>query len=212
MIENTTANMTDPDNKAAMLGAAAVLGTDAAIGFQERAGQAQLVNSEQLPIDLNGDDRAAFEALGITFGDPTPGDPLFQPVTLPEGWRREASDHDMWSYVVDQLGRRRIAVFYKAAFYDRSAFMRLNSVFGYATECVRVGTNIVTDDDWATPAAVAGVLREAAERAQQQLDKWTSRADERGMDDDLRGWIADDTKTRDRCIELANSFEAASEA
>ncbi|WP_406168945.1 hypothetical protein [Streptomyces sp. NBC_00996] len=213
MIRNTEKAAKDPAE--AMLILAASMGpggSDQAIAEQERAGQAQLVNSEQLPTDLNGDDQAAFEALGITFGEPTPGDPLFQSATLPEGWKREAADHDMWSYVVDRLGRRRVAVFYKAAFYDRRAFMRINTLFGYVTECVRQGTDIVTDDAWATPAAVAGELRKAAQRAQEKLDRWSDIAETKGTDDELREFIAEDTTTRDRCIELATSFEAVTEA
>ena len=31
----------------------------------------------------------------------------------------------MWSHIVDAEGRKRVAVFYKAAFYDRRADMRL---------------------------------------------------------------------------------------
>jgi predicted secreted protein len=30
----------------------------------------------------------------------------------------------MWSYIVDDEGTQRVAIFYKAAFYDRDAFMR----------------------------------------------------------------------------------------
>ncbi len=212
MIENTSAKMKNADTAGAFLDAAATLGTDNVIGLQEYAGQAQLVQSDQLPVDLEGDDQAAFEALGIFFGDPTPGDPLFRQVTLPDGWKREASAHDMWSYVIDSLGRRRIAVFYKAAFYDRRAFMRLTTVSSYVTECVRQGTDIVTDDKWATPAAVATELRNAAQAAQRDIDRWTSLAESEGMNDDLRDWLADDTAIRDRCTELASRFEAVTEA
>ena len=89
----------------------------------EADGQQQLVNSDRLPVNSDGD--AAYLDLGFTFGEPDPSDPLFRPATLPQGWRREGSDHSMWSYIVDETGRKRVAIFYKAAFYDRDAFMRL---------------------------------------------------------------------------------------
>lgn len=88
----------------------------------EAQGQRELVNSDRLPVDTNGQDDA-FRELGFQLGDPDPNDPLFRPATLPEGWRREGSDHAMWSHIVDEQGRERIAIFYKAAFYDRCAFM-----------------------------------------------------------------------------------------
>jgi hypothetical protein len=84
----------------------------------EAAGQSQFVHSDRMPVDAPID---KLEALGFTFGDPDPADPLFRPATLPAGWSRQGSDHDMWSYIVDDKGRRRVSVFYKAAYYDRAA-------------------------------------------------------------------------------------------
>jgi hypothetical protein len=104
---------------AGMLGGA----TEYITGMEAR-GQRELVNSPQLPTNTRNTD-ADFEALGFTFGDPAPGDPMFRDATLPEGWTRRASDHDMWSYIDDAEGNERVAIFYKAAFYDRSAHMYL---------------------------------------------------------------------------------------
>jgi hypothetical protein len=213
MIENTTESMKDPANALSFLAASTGPGgSGQAIDDQERAGQAQVVNSEQLPADLNGDDQADFEALGFTFGEADPGDPLFRPATLPEGWTREASDHHMWSYVVDQLRRRRVAVFYKAAFYDRRAFMRLNALRSYISECVYGDSPIVTDDTWATPAAVAQALRELAAQAQKNVDTWKGLADQHGEDDDTRRYVAEYTATRDKYTSLAAGYEAVTEA
>ncbi len=86
----------------------------------EAAGQRQLVASTVLPIDSGRDEQALLE-LGFTFGAEV--DDLFREATLPEGWVRRGSDHAMWSYIDDDQGRERVAVFYKAAFYDRSAHM-----------------------------------------------------------------------------------------
>lgn len=98
-------------------------GTSDYITGMEADGQRQLVNSDRLPVRSGGDD--AYLKLGFTFGDPDASDPLFRPATLPPGWKREGSDHSMWSYIVDEQGRKRVGIFYKAAFYDRDAFMRL---------------------------------------------------------------------------------------
>lgn len=121
-ITNTTKKA--HDDPAGTLASALAFGSSHAIERSEAAGQAELVAPQLLPADMCGD-RAAFERLGIVFGDPVDGDPLFLNATLPPGWSREGSDHAMWSYVLDERGRRRISVFYKAAFYDRRAYMKL---------------------------------------------------------------------------------------
>jgi len=128
----------------------------------EAAGQRQLVASTSLPVEANDGD-AAFEALGFVLGKPDPRDPLFREAKLPEGWGKEGSDHNMWSYIVDQLGRRRVAVFYKAAFYDRRAFMRLETLHGYAYNLAYDDNLPVYDDQWCTPEAFAEEV--AASRA-----------------------------------------------
>lgn len=102
----------------------------AGIEAQEAQGQREMLAATTLPADLNHDSQEDFEALGFTFGDPVPGDPLFREATLPEGWQREGSDHPMWSHITDERGLRRVAIFYKAAFYDRRAFMAIVNV-GY---------------------------------------------------------------------------------
>ncbi|MFI6248999.1 hypothetical protein [Streptomyces sp. NPDC051016] len=210
MIENTQ----DPQSvKATALLALATGDTDAIIRAQERAGQQQLVHSDRLPTETsNAGDTALLRDLGFVLGEPDPADPLFRPATLPEGWKREASDHDMWSYVIDQLGRRRLAVFYKAAFYDRRAFMRLNTLYGYVTECVYKDTPIVTDDTWATPAAVAAELRRAAEHEQKDVNGWLEVHERNGEDETAARYIAEHAAKRDKFTALAAQFEAASEA
>lgn len=97
-----------------------VAATPGGIERQEKNGQADLVSANsRLPKDMG--DQSVYEKMGIKFLDDA--DDIFVNVVLPEGWRLEATDHAMHSYVVDHKGRRRIAVFYKAAFYDRSANM-----------------------------------------------------------------------------------------
>lgn len=83
----------------------------------EAQGQTELVNSDELPTQ--GSEDPMFAKMGIVFGEPT--DDLFRKATLPVGWKKVASDHAMGSSIVDEKGRVRAMVFYKAAFYDRKA-------------------------------------------------------------------------------------------
>lgn len=105
----------------------------------ERAGQAAFVSSITLPIEVHGrwvadgsdlgrlqsaaEAEADIEELGIVLGAPI--DDTFRNAVLPPGWSKQPSDHSMWSYVVDETGARRVAVFFKAAPYDYRAFMRI---------------------------------------------------------------------------------------
>lgn len=101
------------------------------IEAQEARGQRELVESTQLPKDTGFTPRSKFEELGIRFGAEIPDDPLFIDAELPDGWTRRASDHSMWSYLVDQFGRDRCSIFYKAAFYDRRATINLVARLGF---------------------------------------------------------------------------------
>lgn len=91
------------------------------IEASERRGQQQLLRSLVLPTEGLAKMVEMYAPLGMKAGGVVDGDELFTNVTLPDGWSKEGSDHAMWSYVVDDKGRRRAALFYKAAFYDRRA-------------------------------------------------------------------------------------------
>ncbi len=66
------------------------------------------------------------ETFGLTF-EHDPEDQIFYRVTLPDGWRvaphPDSPDHDMWTVLIDGDDRVVANIFYKAAFYDRSAYM-----------------------------------------------------------------------------------------
>lgn len=103
--------------------------TDGLIERQEEQGQQSFVGSDTLPMDLGNvflpgepDGKAILEAAGVKFLGPVEGDDLFQYVELPDGWKKEATDHSMWSKLLDAEGNERASIFYKAAFYDRNAF------------------------------------------------------------------------------------------
>ncbi|MET9099992.1 hypothetical protein [Streptomyces antibioticus] len=185
--------------------------TDHLIAEQEHRGQQQLVHSDRLPSrvhEFNGSD-AEFEALGFKFGEPDPKDSLFRPATLPDGWTKTGSDHDMWSYVIDHLGRRRVAVFYKAAFYDRRAFMRLITLDGYVYDCQQKGVDVVTDDTWATPAAVAEAATLHAKNCQARVEEWTQLAADRGTSPDLERYATEYAEQRDAFAAIAAQHTTA---
>jgi len=92
---------------------------------QERAGQQELVYSQSLPVQSMNGAREELEQAGVVFGDPYPDDELFCDAQLPDGWEKRATDHDMWSELVDEAGKVRANIFYKAAFYDRKAFLQV---------------------------------------------------------------------------------------
>lgn len=96
-----------------------------AILDQEAAGQTSFVSSETLPTDMNEADKEYLESRGVVFLETVDGDPIFQYVELPKGWSKQATDHSMWSNLVDNNGNKVASIFYKAAFYDRSAFLRV---------------------------------------------------------------------------------------
>lgn len=97
--------------------------TPGGIEAQEAAGQVTFCAQATLPKDMMGCTRADFEAMGFKFG--ADADDLFVSVTMPAGWKKKATDHSMWSDLVDEKGRTRAQMFYKAAFYDRKAHVNL---------------------------------------------------------------------------------------
>ena len=198
-IDNTTERFQDPAEQMALLAEGMVTGSASSfIERQERDGQRQLVNSDRLPAKCG--DHAPWLALGFTFGDPDPSDPLFMPATLPPGWQRQATDHSMGSVIVDPLGRERVSIFYKAAFYDRSANMHLIGLGWYVTEAVEYDEGpIIFDDEWAAPEAVRAAMTEIRD------SKLAEAADFRGYAADVNGR---DEKNRANCARIAGEREA----
>lgn len=120
IIQNTAA--ADPVDKLLT----AMPGDGSGIEAQEARGQKQLLESTVLPT--RGSEDPTFVELGFVFGDPVKGDPLFREATLPAGWTKKGTDHSMWTTIEDERGIERVAIFYKAAFYDRSAHMNITNV------------------------------------------------------------------------------------
>lgn len=115
------------ESPALMLGAMLALGGEkigAGIEAMESRGQDELVASQVLPTDMAGITDAELTALGFELGPVCEDDPIFRYAILPPGWTKRKTEHAMWSEIVDGAGTVRFLVFYKAAFYDRSAFLR----------------------------------------------------------------------------------------
>jgi hypothetical protein len=106
---------------------ALIAATPGGIEAQEKRRQESLVASDVLPRRTPNCTREQLELLGIVFGDNA--DDLFVYCTLPAGWKKKPTDHSMWSKLIDDKGRERAMIFYKAAFYDRDAFIDLVARF-----------------------------------------------------------------------------------
>lgn len=179
MIENTS-NQYGPFDLPILGGSAS------AIERMEADGQRQLLESCDLPT--KGSDDPEFLRLGFTFGEPHKADPLFRPATLPKGWKRAGTDHSMHTKIVDELGRERVGVFYKAAFYDRRADMRLATVSSYVSSLLYYGGTPVLDGEWATVEAVIDAARGEIARERESLELWqrpdvAARQDKKYLDD-----------------------------
>ncbi|MFF0867659.1 hypothetical protein ACFYUV_38260 [Nonomuraea sp. NPDC003560] len=117
MSSPTRWNMADP--------ADALLLLAAGVEELEQAGQQQLLASDVIPTKLRGCTEEDLAALGIELGPTVDADPLFRHVVLPSGWSRRPEQDPRGSYLVDEHGRDRVWIFYKAAPHDRRAFMSL---------------------------------------------------------------------------------------
>lgn len=171
--------MTKPTNTAKtdpylLLAALMFGGSSTPIEDMEAAGQRELVNSTSLPVD--GIERDVLEQMGFVVGDIYSEDPIFREVQLPPGWSKQPTDHSMWSKVVDEQGRERIAVFYKAAFYDRSAHCRTVRRFN-----IRVYEDVpsVTDGNeviFSVPRTVTDLYSDAyyaeSEKIRDTMEAW----------------------------------------
>ena len=99
-----------------------------AIENQEKRGQQSVVRNQRLPkrVKRYSKDnvertKQQYESMGISIINEC--DDLFWSVKLPEGWEIRETDHSMWNNLIDDKGRVRARFFYKAAFYDREAFI-----------------------------------------------------------------------------------------
>lgn len=118
------------ENPKQLLAASILFGGSGAIELQEACGQQELVQSDVLPTDGIEEVRKTIESNGGKIGSRVDGDEIFTNVTLPVGWKKKGTSHVMWSNLLDDKGRERASIFYKAAFYDRSAHIQSERRFG----------------------------------------------------------------------------------
>ena len=116
---------------------ALIASTPGGIERQEAAGQRTLVESAMLPKEIRGATREQLAALGFKFG--ADADELFVKCELPPGWTKRGTDHSLHSDLLDERGRKRAGIFYKAAFYDRRANMNLEC--RYRVDCYCDGSS-----------------------------------------------------------------------
>lgn len=136
-----------------------------AIENQEKRGQKMVVVNKRLPKATNfcsgyrkHDDfdftKTQYEKMGIKIIDEY--DDLFWNVQLPDGWEIEATNHSMWNNLIDNNGRKRASFFYKAAFYDRDAFInfetRYTTCIDHTLEYAEVGY-----DEWCKSPSIGYV-------------------------------------------------------
>jgi len=113
--------------------------TPGGIEAQEAQGQKDFVADETLPKEFLYSTRQELESMGVTFGDDI--DDLFVSVQLPEGWKKVPTAHSMWSRLLDERGRERASIFYKAAFYDRNAHISVTKRFTYSVQPINGWNN-----------------------------------------------------------------------
>lgn len=145
-VENT--ERTSKENPARVL-FEAMSNPNGHIEAMEARGTTQLAESFVLPSnglikEKSGDFNTCYaewaEKCGIKVLDLVKDDEIFVNVELPPGWKQERTDHGMWNKLLDDRGRRRAMIFYKAAFYDRSAHIQPKRRFE--------ATYVVNNDDY----------------------------------------------------------------
>jgi len=133
-MKHTPINTAKQDPLLTLLGAMAE-GPSNYIENTEKRGQGEFVGSDTLPTNFNHckNGKEIMESWGgVKFGSVIENDPMFQYVELPDGWKKVSTDHSMWSKLLDDKGRERASIFYKAAFYDREAFIDLSCRYIYS--------------------------------------------------------------------------------
>jgi hypothetical protein len=114
------------------------------IETQEAVGQIDMIKTTQLPIaveklnferdnpNIIKESKEIWGKLGIEIIDKV--DELFFSVKLPDKWEMKTRESSYGTYLVDEKGRERVSIFYKAAFYDRRAYADITRRFRISTK------------------------------------------------------------------------------
>lgn len=159
--------------------------TPGGIEAQEKNGQIEQSFAETLPVDM-GAQRQDFEKLGFVFGK---SDKLFIEAKFPKGWRKKPTEHSMWTEILDDQGRKRGMIFYKAAFYDQRAHAHLETRFrvsedyadkertvSVADACGKVSKKItgLKAPDWSLDAKINSARKELTAWLDKTYPQWES--------------------------------------
>ena len=113
-----------------------LLGGSDGVVESEAQGQREFERSEVLPTrGLDKETRDGLEKIGFVFGEVIEGDSLFREAKLPKGWEKKPTDHSLWTDLVDNKGRKRASIMYKAAFHDRDAGITFSCRYGFIDRC-----------------------------------------------------------------------------
>lgn len=93
---------------------------------KEKEGQEELIRRRMLPKEMQPE-KEVWEELGFKFSEID--DELLYQAILPDGWDVRATEHHMWSEIIDKDENVRGTIFYKASVYDRHAFMSLKQKY-----------------------------------------------------------------------------------
>ncbi len=164
------------DERDALLILARIMsGEENIIEHMEKEGQDEAIRRIQTAKRMQPA-QEEWEKLGFTFEEI--GDSVLYKATLPEGWSMRATGHSMWNEFYDQNGYKRGSMFYKAAFYDRSAHMSLCARYGIHTKATDEDTTVVYFGNEHEELFVAGEIK--AERYSdeyyEQLDELDTKA------------------------------------
>jgi hypothetical protein len=108
-------------------------GSDAMLEGLSSIGKKKMAQYSVLP---KGDRRdvAALAAAGVKFLGDVDGDPLFQKVVFPPGWKIIPTSHNLWSYLLDAQGKRRAEIMYSAVPWDRDALFHASRRYNFEPE------------------------------------------------------------------------------
>lgn len=146
--------------------------------MEERGAQEVAAQRERLPTE--GLNRQLAEAAGIQVHEIDEQDPIWTRCTLPEGWSIQQTDHSMHLDLLDDQQRRRAGIFYKAAFYDRSAhvqFCRRYAVDCYGDDCSKPQRK--AGEPYGQETHMRALVRDTATNEVLFATDWLERADPR---------------------------------
>lgn len=116
--ESAVAPPMDDNNFANFMAASSPGGIEA----QERMGQKDVCRKTMIPKEMIPN-RRAYEDMGIHIRNDA--NDIFFSADYPKDWTIKPTNNPYYSLIIDNTGKERAQIFYKAAFYDKSAYIRL---------------------------------------------------------------------------------------